>query len=550
VAAQAELDRVLNNVGTVNSAIRGFIEGATMPRLFQYLRCGFQLPGKNPGLASISILAILHFIGANAAALNVVNPNQRTAGNVTVKPIVFEVRDQQKVEAESGQLLVPEKRGPRRSKMISLAFIRFKSRAQNPAATIVYLAGGPGDSGINDFRAIPLPLLNDLRSVADVIALDQRGTGDSEPRKVTCAYEQGLPLDRPGDPELFARIFRERMRDCSRNLKHKGVDLAAFTTDENADDIEALRVALGLKKLTLLAGSYGSHLGLAVIRRHPNSIERAIVFGTEGLDQTFKLPGNVQANLEKLAALVRADSFYSRSMPDLLEAIRTVMERLDRQPAIVRVGRDISVVVGKWDLQKRIADVMGRASGMRQLPAAIYDMLSGDFTDLGRWAYGYRRAISLSAMAVTMDCASFASTARLERIRREAGSAMVGAVIDFPFPAICEGLNLPRLGDEFRAPLHSSLPVLFISGEMDGRTPVSNAQEVAAGFPNHQHLIVENAGHGILGYPELTPAVMAFLRGQPIPQSRVSFPKWELTHPAGLSNLSQGDVRQAASSTR
>jgi pimeloyl-ACP methyl ester carboxylesterase len=134
-----------------------------------------------------------------------------------------------------------------------------------------------------------------------------------------------------------------------------------------------------------------------------------------------------------------------------------------------------------------------------------------------------------------MDCASYASAARLERIRRETGSTILGAAIDFPFPAICDGLNLPRLGDQFRAMLRSSVPVLFITGEMDGRTPVSNAREVAAGFSNHQHLVVGNAGHGILGYPELTPAMMAFLRGQPIPQSSVSFPNWELTKPAGGS---------------
>jgi pimeloyl-ACP methyl ester carboxylesterase len=115
---------------------------------------------------------------------------------------------------------------------------------------------------------------------------------------------------------------------------------------------------------------------------------------------------------------------------------------------------------------------------------------------------------------------------------RPGAKSSASAAIDFPFPAICEGLDLPRLADEFRAPLRSSLPVLFVSGEMDGRTPVSNAEEVAAGFPNHQHLIVANAAHGILGYPELTPAVIAFLRGQRIPQSRVNFPKWEFKRPA------------------
>lgn len=466
------------------------------------------------------------------ASFSVANSIQQPAGSLTLKPIIFEVRDKQKVEAESGELLVPEKRGNRQARMIRLVFIRFKSTAEKPASPIVYLAGGPGDSGINDSRGMPLSLLNELRGIGDVIALDQRGTGASEPHDVTCGYEQGLPLDRPGDPELFARIFRERMRECASAMQHRGVDLAAFTTDENADDVEALRVALGARTLTLLAGSYGSHLGLDVIRRHPDSVERAILFGTEGLDQTFKLPSNVQANLEKIADLVEADPFYAKHMPDLLHAVRLVMERLDRQPVTVKVTPDISVVVGKWDLQKRIADVMGRPNAMRQLPAAIYAMLSGDFADLGRWAYGYRRAISLSAMAVTVDCASYASAARLERIRREARSTILGAVIDFPFPAICDGLNLPRLGDEFRAPLRSSVPVLFITGQMDGRTPVSNAKEVAAGFSNHQHLIVANAGHGILGYPELTPPVMAFLRGQRIPQASVSFPKWELNRPA------------------
>jgi pimeloyl-ACP methyl ester carboxylesterase len=501
-------------------------------RLWQDLRRGARILLRPVGFALIAVLTLTLCIGENTATFGVINSIEQKAGSLSLKPIVFEVRDKQKVEAESGQLLVPEKRGNQKVRMLTLAFIRFKSTAKKPASPIVYLAGGPGDSGINDFRGAPLPLLNDLRAIADVIALDQRGTGASEPRDVTCRYEEALPFDRPGDPELYARIFRERMRSCADTMQRRGVDLAAFTTAENADDVEALRAALGAKRLTLLAGSYGSHLGLAVIRRHPNSLERVILFGTEGLDQTFKLPSNVQAILEKIAALVKKDTFYARSMPDLMQAIRTVMERLERQPMTVKISPEISVVVGKWDLQKRIADVMGRAGAMRQLPAAIYAMLSGDFTELGQWAYGYRRAGSLSAMSVTMDCASSASAARLERIRREAGSAILGAAIDFPFPAICEGMNLPRLGDEFRAPLRSSLPTLFISGEMDGRTPASNAEEVASGFPNHQHLIVANAGHGIIGYPELTPAVMAFLRGQRIPQSRVSFPEWELKRPA------------------
>ena len=483
--------------------------------------------------SSFTLIVTLSLIVGSqfATSRNVITGPQK-AGSLTLKPIVFEVRDKQKVEAESGQLLVRESRGKAPAKLITLAFIRFRSTSHKPASPIVYLSGGPGDSGINEFRGVPLSLLNELRGVADVIALDQRGTGASEPRDTRCQFDQPFPLDRPGDPALYARIFRERMRECADKMQRKGIDLAAFTTEENAADIEDLRVALGAKKLTLLAGSYGSHLALAVIRRYSDHLERALLFGTEGLDQTFKLPSNVQANLEKLGALVREDSFYATAMPDLIAATRKLLEQLERQPETVKVAPDISVVVGKWDLQKRIADVMGRGSAMRQLPAAIYAMLSGDFSDLGRWAYNFRRDGTLSAMSVTMDCASFASRARLERIRREADNTILGATIDFPFPDICEGWKVPELGDSFRKSLHSDLPVLFITGEMDGRTPVSNAKEVAAGFPNHQHLLVANAAHGIIGYPELTPAMMAFLRGQRISQTRVSFPEWKFIRPA------------------
>jgi pimeloyl-ACP methyl ester carboxylesterase len=53
----------------------------------------------------------------------------------------------------------------------------------------------------------------------------------------------------------------------------------------------------------------------------------------------------------------------------------------------------------------------------------------------------------------------------------------------------------------FRAPIISDVPVLFVAGDLDGRTPISNAVEVAAGFSNGQVMIVENAGHNNLPRP-------------------------------------------------
>ena len=55
-----------------------------MRTLFQDLRYGFRRPAKNPGLAAIAALAIVHCIGANTAASSILNSNQQTAGTVTL----------------------------------------------------------------------------------------------------------------------------------------------------------------------------------------------------------------------------------------------------------------------------------------------------------------------------------------------------------------------------------------------------------------------------------------------------------------------------------
>jgi pimeloyl-ACP methyl ester carboxylesterase len=59
-------------------------------------------------------------------------------------------------------------------------------------------------------------------------------------------------------------------------------------------------------------------------------------------------------------------------------------------------------------------------------------------------------------------------------------------------------------------------PTLFVSATLDGQTPPSNAKEVAAGFPNATHVVVEGGSHQSteLDPPELTRRLADFLRGE------------------------------------
>jgi pimeloyl-ACP methyl ester carboxylesterase len=98
-------------------------------------------------------------------------------GEMRLEPYVFESGDKQKVDAELGHLFVPENRRNPNSRLIELVFVRFKSTAQKPGPPIVYLAGGPGGSGIAAARGSRFPLFMAMREIADVIAIDQRGVG-------------------------------------------------------------------------------------------------------------------------------------------------------------------------------------------------------------------------------------------------------------------------------------------------------------------------------------------------------------------------------------
>src|SRR6185369_66097 len=241
-----------------------------------------------------------------------------------IKPYSFENDKHEQVDAEFGTLLVPENRSNPESNLIELAFVRFKSTAKNPGPPIVYLAGGPGGSGIFTAKGSRFPLFMALREIADVIAFDQRGTGYSKPN-LGCYDQLSLPLDVAPTREAAIKELRENSRSCAQYWRDiQRVDLTGYNTNENADDLEDLRKALGVNQISLWSISYGTHLSFAAMRRHPTSIHRAILAGTEGPDHTYKLPSNIQKHLEDLAAVIQADPEVGKEIPDFLGLMKSV----------------------------------------------------------------------------------------------------------------------------------------------------------------------------------------------------------------------------------
>lgn len=452
------------------------------------------------------------------------------AGDLKIEPYTFETGDKQKIEAELGHLLVPENRHKPASRLIELAFVRFKSTSKNPGSPIVYLEGGPGGSGISAARGPALTLLMALREIGDVILLDQRGTGMSQPQMI-CARSWDFPLDHQGDPGEWIEIAKQRLRECADEMRNRGIDLSGYNTSESADDLDALRQALGLKKISLWGISYGTHLALDAIRRHQLSIDRAILTGVNGPDQLMmKLPSTIEGQIVKIDRLFKADPSISKAVPDLPELIKTLLNKLEKNPVTVdvtdpRTRQKVKVTVGRWDLQFHIASPVTQTWSIMRLPQFFYAMSKGDFTPLAERALEFRKSQVGSMMSWMMLSYSGVSRERQQQIERESKTALLDNAINFPYPEIRETLGSPDLGAEFRRPIKSKVPVLMISGTLDGRTPVENAEEIRKGFSESEHLILEGASHGydlFFFIPQTKEVMLEFLKGQKPSTTRVT----------------------------
>jgi pimeloyl-ACP methyl ester carboxylesterase len=411
--------------------------------------------------------------------------------------------------ADLQKLTVLEDRSKPDGRKIDLAYVRLKSTASQPGSPIVYLDGGPGGSGIGLYRIDEYRVMFDaLRAAGDVILLSQRGTGFSTPR-LTCSAGAAVPTDVLLSAQRMTEIMAPRLVACANEWRSKGVDLAAYNSEASADDLEDLRKAIGAPKISLFGFSYGTHLALSAIRRHGPSIDRAILAGTEGPDDSQKYPHTFDLQLARLSQLEAAQR--NAPSPTLVEATRAVMDKLEQTP--IQAGK---LTIGKQGFQYLLRLDIGDTNDTANVIKLIRDTANGDYVMLTKFAE--RRYAGLggggSVMGYAMDCASGTSAERMLRIERETPAGLLGMMTNFPFPQVCDALKMRQLGDAYRSPIVSMVPTLFISGSLDSNTPPYQAETVRWGFPNSIHLIVENAGHeSTLPLADVQKAMVDFLKG-------------------------------------
>jgi pimeloyl-ACP methyl ester carboxylesterase len=194
--------------------------------------------------------------------------------------------------AQCGRLWVSENPQDPQSKKIALNVLRIP--AVNPVPEpdpLVVIAGGPGQAAVVVAESMH-SLFGEVRKNRDIIFVDQRGTGQSNP--FPCEFERELGAAITHAEQ--AALGRAAVARCIATIK----DYAAYyITPYAVQDLDSVRAALGYEKINLWGGSYGSRVVLEYIRRYPERTRASVIDGVAPV--AMALPWSMEA--DALAAL-------------------------------------------------------------------------------------------------------------------------------------------------------------------------------------------------------------------------------------------------------
>ncbi len=396
--------------------------------------------------------------------------------------------------ARCGTLRVPEnpdKPGGRRLS-ISVAVLPAANAAAR-ADPIVVLQGGPGEDAIGSagfFAPRFAPLLDDR----DLLLVDQRGTGKSGALPCTL-YSAGDPAASLRDVFPVAAVKR-----CAQRLKARA-DLTQYTYDRFASDLEQVRRGLGYGALNLYAGSYGTRAAQVYIRSFPASVRTAYLGSAVPLDAANPLPfaKTAQAALDMLFSSCSADAACRAAYPELREEFRAIMRKLDSGAVSVA----LPARAGNSNLDRgRVAEWMRsklyRPKSATMLPWMIHRAYAGDWSplvkDLLSDAHDGDSALSFG-LFFSITCSEDVAFIHQQDIATETQGTFLGDYRVGQQQAACKEWPTRTLPKDYRAPITSAVPTLFVSGDADGGTPLWYADHVAAGFSNRVQVIVKGQGH-------------------------------------------------------
>ena len=424
------------------------------------------------------------------------------------------------LRVDCGYLVVPQDRRVRGGDTLRLHYAIFKSTSTDPRPDpVVYLSGGPGFGAL---EAVPLTFERrffPFLAKRDFIMFDQRGTGLSEPALDCPEYTRTFYdlLDQDLTLEESDTQFLQALRKCHERLVQNGIDPEAYTSAENAGDVNDLRLALGYSEWNLYGVSYGTKLALITMRDYPQGIRAVILDSPYPLQVSLdtEIPANAQRAFDVLfqgcaahVARPGAGPSCAQAYPDLEASFLQAVDGLNADPAQVFItnplsGESFRAVLNGDGLARTLFQSLYATELLPLLPMVIDEALQGTFDTLA--------AIQGSLLA-ELDFASLGMQLSVqcgEEMRFITREELSDAAHDFPELGrvfareanldVCDFWGARPAEPVENEPVSSTIPTLVLSGEYDPITPPEWGRIVAEDLDNSFAFEFRGVGHGASG---------------------------------------------------
>ena len=416
---------------------------------------------------------------------------------------------------QCARIAVPLDRSGATPGTVSLYVERLRARRPREGVMIA-LAGGPGEAATPytfdwafDFRS--------ALGTRDLVVFDQRGTGLSGALRCRGLF---VPV---------TRTPLEQAQAAERCAQTLGPRRAFYTSRDSVDDIDAVRRAAGVQKITLFGVSYGTKVALGYAAKYPQHVERLV------LDSVVEPSGPGAFWEETFVALPRVlrtlcvrrcEGITPDVVGDLSGLLTAMRTRLLYGPIVGADGRRQRARLGRLRLFGLLLAGDFDPTLRSELPAALRAARQGDAAPLLRLALRSERGTGPTPARYVSD-ALYAATLCEEgplpwprttpiQTRAVVAEANVRALpppslgpfdrtavlfASSPFQ-LCA--RWPTASPEPLLPdgPFPAVPTLVLSGEDDLRTPLEGARRVAARIPGATLVAAPEMGHSVLsGFP-------------------------------------------------
>jgi pimeloyl-ACP methyl ester carboxylesterase len=398
---------------------------------------------------------------------------------------------------------------------ITVKYVVVPAMARRKIADPVFMiAGGPGQSAVA-IAAQSMPLFARLNNRRDIVFVDQRGTGGSAP--LNCPDEDTESLAEQSQTDRQLRRLMQCKGDLLRlpYIRSEG-DLGFFTTSIAVQDLDAVRQQLGVARIDLVGASYGTRVALEYMRQYPKNVRRAVLDGVAPADMALpaSFSADNQAAFDSLVAACAAAPACARAHPDLHARFSTLLQSLPRTVSAAHplTGRPEQFTLTRDMVLAAVRGALYSPALTSALPDAIDAAARGDLAGLlGLDAALFARKSARVAMGMHFSVVCAEDVPRLALSTDKPGSDF-GTAFAQMYEQVCAAWPRGKVQAAFYGIAVSASPTLLLSGGIDPATPPRHGERVARALgPLSRHVVVANAGHGVMAIGCMRDVVYRFI---------------------------------------